>query len=474
MTAPRSGLLWLVGLTLIPAGAAAVAAPEMLWVGVLALVALVAFADWLASRELLAGAGVAMAQVTRVTKDVEALIELKVQDTVHAGRTLRLALAMPESFACGQEHVDIQLAAEAAWSSIQWPCTPQVRGRYLLRDCYLERASLLGLWSIRRRLTIAGIATGEGVAATEGAEIRVYPNVLGERKNVASLFLYRGDYGSHSQRMIGRGREFEKLREYVPGDDYGELHWRASAKHGRPIIKSFQIERTQEVYVILDASRLSARTLEQSKDLAAPEAGGEEAEAVQIVKPGDSVLERYVGASLIMALAAQRQGDLFGTLAFSNGVDAFTKARGGAQHYRSCREALYTVQPRLVSPDFSELFTFLRLHLRRRALLVFLTSLDDPVVAENFCSHVSLISRQHLVLVNCLRPAMAQPIFGEDNVQTPDDIYRRLGGHYQWQRLGELSKVLHRKGVSFHHLENENLCGQLVTQYMTVKRKQAL
>ena len=57
---------------------------------------------------------------------------------------------------------------------------------------------------------------------------------------------------------IGKGREFEKLREYIPGDSYDEIHWKATAKRGRPVTKVFQIERTQEVYVVIDASRLSA------------------------------------------------------------------------------------------------------------------------------------------------------------------------------------------------------------------------
>ena len=53
-----------------------------------------------------------------------------------------------------------------------------------------------------------------------------------------------------------------------------------------------------------------------------------------------------------------------------------------------------------MSPDFDELMTFLRLHLRRRALLVFMTALDDPVLAEGFVRHLDQISRQHVVIVN--------------------------------------------------------------------------
>ena len=60
--------------------------------------------------------------------------------------------------------------------------------------------------------------------------------------------------------QVGRGREFEKLREYIPGDSFDEIHWKATARRARPITKVFQVERTREVYVAVDLSRLSART----------------------------------------------------------------------------------------------------------------------------------------------------------------------------------------------------------------------
>src|SRR6185312_13308872 len=194
------------------------------------------------------------------------------------------------------------------------------------------------------------------------SEIRVYPNLLGERKNLAALFLNRGAFGLHAQRQVGKGRDFEKLREYVPGDGYDEIHWKATARRGKPITKVFQIEKTQEVYVIVDASRLSARKPDENAET-------------------NSVLERFVTAALVLGLAAEQQGDLFGLLTFTDKVETFVRAKNGDAHYNTCRDALYTLEPKIVTPDFDELCTFLRLRLRRRALLVFLTALDDPAVA---------------------------------------------------------------------------------------------
>jgi uncharacterized protein (DUF58 family) len=329
-------------------------------------------------------------------------------------------------------------------SHFAWPCRPRARGLYNLDGIYLEASSRLGLWNVRR-------------SAPARAEIRVYPNLREDRRSLAALFLNRGAYGTHSQRQVGKGHEFEKLREYVAGDSYDDIHWKTTAKRGRPITKVFQVERTQEVYVVLDVSRLSARPVTRTPGA-----------------PASPVLELYLTAALSLGLAAEQQGDLFGLLVFDDKVGSFVRARNGQAHYGACRDTLYTLQPKIVSPDFDEVCTFIRLRLRRRTLLVFLTALDNPELAASFVKNVELVRRQHLVLVNMLQPPGVGPLFSAPDVNTMDDLYQRLGGHLSWQNLRELEKVLQRRGVHFSLLKNEKFSAELVSQYLRVKQRQLL
>jgi len=177
---------------------------------------------------------------------------------------------------------------------------------------------------------------------------------------------------------------------------------------------------------------------------------------------------------LVLGLAAEQQGDLFGLLTFTDKVDHFVRAKNGKAHYNNCREALYTLEPRIVTPDYDELCTFLRLRLRRRALLVFLTSLDDSLLAESFVRNIELIRRQHLVLVNMLQPPGATPLFTNPNLATMDELYQHLGGHLLCQKLRELEKILQRRGVRFSLLQDERLSAELVSQYLSVKKRQLL
>ena len=186
------------------------------------------------------------------------------------------------------------------------------------------------------------------------------------------------------------------------------------------------------------------------------------------------VLERFVTAALVLGLAAEQQGDLFGLVAFSDKIGTFVRAKNGQNHYGLCRDALYAIQPKTVSPDFEELATFIRLRLRRRALLIFLTSLEDPVLAESFVRNVGLLSGQHLMLVNMPKPPDAEPLFSRTDIQTHDDLYGELGAHLRWSNLRELEKVLQRRGIRFSLVDNDRFSVDLVSQYLRVKQRQLL
>ena len=96
-----------------------------------------------------------------------------------------------------------------------------------------------------------------------------------------------------------------------------------------------------------------------------------------------------------------------------------------------------SLTPQTVSPDFAEIAATLKQRIKRRSLIVFLTSLDDPVVAEDFIHTAELLSRQHLILAVMIAPQAVQPLFSEGTVKNPDEIYAKLGGHLS---LGETAK----------------------------------
>jgi uncharacterized protein (DUF58 family) len=354
---------------------------------------------------------------------------------------LRAAFAISPELELDRDELEVQLPAAAGRHELACACLPRRRGLFHIAGCHFETASPLGLWDVRGR-------------DKKSVEVRVYPNMEKERKQVASLFLRTRHSGAMLTRQVGQGRDFEKLREYVPGDGFNTIHWKASARRRHPITKTFQIEKTQEVYVIIDASRLSSR----------------------LRVPGDPTqgthLDCYIAAALVLGLAAEKQGDLFGLVTFSDRVLSFVRARNGKEHYGACREALYRLEPQPISPDYEELATFIRLRMRRRALLIFMTDLDDPVLMETFQHAVELICRKHLVVAHMLQPGNIRPLFTNADVAQVDEIYKDLAHHLAWNDLRKLTLDLRQRGVALSLFSPASFSAEATSSYLRVKQRQ--
>ena len=451
MIRPQTRLTFFFALTALPAALAVTVSSS--WapftLGLPAFFFVLAAWDALRAGRDRRGLRADVTETIRLTKNREGLVPITLRRT---GKTdawvLRLGLQLPATIDTPREGFALRFPEGASSCRIAIPCTPRCRGNFPLNIVFIESLSPLGFWAFRRALPV-------------NAELRSYPDLLPERRHLAALFLNREGFGIHAQRQIGQGREFEKLREYLPGDSFDDIHWRATAKRRRPITKQYQIERTQEIYVIVDAARLSLRQ--------APASGRADKHAAEPL----SILETYIRGALVMGLVAERQGDLFGLVTFSDRIHSFIRARNGREHFHTCRDALYTLEGYSTTPDFIDLAAFLRTRLRRRALLLFLTNLDDPRIAEEFEQAMELLGRQHVVVAAMLKPAFAEPLFSRP-VPDRTGIYEALSGHLTWESLRRLATALHRRGAVFTLFDRETLCPQLVGEYLRIKRRQVL
>lgn len=449
---PRSPLVLLVATVAFPASLAAMIYPDWgTWVWVVHGVVLgLALLDAILVWGTLNGILLTAPDRIRAVRSRSALLELFLQRTRSRSLPVRLTVAWPAEMDGAEEEHQIEVPAAPARVLVAFHPVSRVRGEFHLRSVRLETVSPLRFWNARCDRAIQ-------------TRVCVYPDLRRDRNALAALFLSRGGSGLRSQRQIGKGRDFEKLREYVPGDGFDEIHWKATAKRGYPVTKVFQVERTQEVYVILDASRLSGRL----NGSILP--GGKRGE-----ESGDTVFESMLSAALVLGQIAERQGDLFGLVVFSDRVERFLRARSGKAHYQACRDLLLRQQPREVSPDFDELASFLRLRLRRRALLLYVTVLEDPLIADSFVKHAELVSRQHLLLLSMPRSPGLRPLFSSSAVETMDEMYEQLGGHLRWADWRAHALRLERLGVRTNLVDPERLAVNLVENYLSVKQHQTL
>ncbi len=439
---PNYRMIFLSGIILLPLGIAKayteISTPAI--VGLLMLFLLFLLLDIFISKNRLKSVFVITPEIVRISKGRDADVRFEVISENKSTAKIRIGIQKPDGVSSDKYQKTIYLN-----QPFLWKFKGTNTGKYSIENIYFETDSFFGLWSIKDSC---------GLKLT----FRVYPDLISEQKAITAFF--KGlKSGIHSLRQIGKGREFEQLRDYLPGDSYEDIHWKATSRRAYPVSKIYRMERTQDVYIIIDSSRLSARNANVfNKNINDHDA---------------TILERYIVSALVTGMAAVRNGDNFGLLTFSNKINGFLKAGNGKSHFNSCRDMLYTLKPNIVSPDYPELFSYIGTKIRKRSLLIFLTSMDDSILADNFIQNINVLSKRHVVLVNMMKPFGAKEVFS-DNLDSLNEIYESLCGHFTWEKLFETEKKLGTSGVGFSLLENEKMTIDLINQYMNIKQRQIL
>jgi uncharacterized protein (DUF58 family) len=406
------------------------AAHPLLWLS-LFLLAVVCGVDVWFGRSRLGGMAAFTDDEGQMAQAREGALTVRLRKPVALAAKGMAGLALPPSFLCDAEEVALALGAGRTEYALTWRMTPRERGRYPLAEMYVSLRSPLGLWECGRALAL-------------GLEVKVFPDA---GKYGSLLARVRGQMGTRLIRQVGKGREFEKLREYTAGDGFDEIHWKATARRGVPVTKVFQTERMQEIYAVIDVSRLMARRFGDS-----------------------SALDEYLRVALLLGTAAERRGDRFGLILFHREVSRFLRARNGKAHYAACRAAMFDAQPEPVPADFFELAAFLRSRVPKRSLLFLLTALDEPAAASSLDKAATLLGKRHLPYVVMLQPGGVAPVMaGLD-----PDLYAGLAGHLQWRALRELEVSLRTHGVRFHMVRPGELAAKVLGLYDEVKQRQLL
>ncbi|HLA77952.1 MAG TPA: DUF58 domain-containing protein [Vicinamibacteria bacterium] len=246
--------------------------------------------------------------------------------------------------------------------SLAFPLRGMARGRAPLSPVHMS-LTFLGL---AERLT----------AVARVAELTVVPDLLAVRRLHQKLnaFALRG-FGARISARLGKGREFDRLREHVTGDEFRDIAWKASARHGKLITREYRLDRAQDILVAVDRGhRMQTRVARLTK------------------------LDHAVNAAVLLAYLANRMEDKVGVLAFATEVDAGLGLGRGSGHLRRFTELLASVADTRLHTDYLALGAALKRRLRHRTLIVILTALPelehDPLLRT-----VRMLAPQHLPLL---------------------------------------------------------------------------
>jgi uncharacterized protein (DUF58 family) len=237
-----------------------------------------------------------------------------------------------------------------------------------------------------------GIAFRERSHPPTAVEAVAWPDVL-QLRDATLLPPGRRQHGERLTRGETTAREFESLREYVRGDEYRRIAWKATARRGRPVVALHQPERGQTLILALEAGRLMQG------------AGG----------AGLGKIDRSVNAAVMLAAVAREFGDAVGLVAFSHRPLATLAPSARPGQLRRVVDVVAPIEPDLVEPDWRACLGALMRLSRRRALVVVFSDALYAQSDDRLAALLGTLARRHTVVFASIRDAeltelAAQPV----------------------------------------------------------------
>ncbi len=260
--------------------------------------------------------------------------------------------------------VNSQLSILNSQLSIPYVLRPTRRGVYSFGHVLVFASTHLGL--VERRYRCAS-----------PCDVCVYPSFQKlHQYELMAISQNLQQPGIKRIRRIGRNTEFEHIRDYLRGDDYRTVNWRATARLSRPMVNVYQDERSQQVFCIVDKGRVMQQAFE-----------------------GMTLLDYAINASLALSYVAMRKEDRAGLITFNDNLETFVAADRRSGHINKLMETLYAEQTNFEETDFSALSVGIGRHISKHSLLILFTNFMGLVSLQRQLPFLLQIARRHRLLV---------------------------------------------------------------------------
>ena len=345
---------------------------------------------------------------------------------------LRVQEEAPQGLRKEIPEVDARVAAGSSATATYAIC-PRERGDMHFGDTFFRYQSV---WQIAERWGVASLRQ----------TIRIYPNLQESKKD--TIYLIRSRQIALEKRykhQPGLGREFESLREYRETDEWRDICWSATARRAKLISKSYQTERSQTVWLVLDAGRLLRTRVK-----------------------GLSKLDYAVGAALSLAQVALYSGDLVAMLGYGRRVLQRLPPGRGARQIRALLDGLALVRAEELEADHRRATETLAVLQKRRSLVVWMTDLAETATTPEVIESAMHMAQRHLVLFTVIgQPELRTMV--KDAPQDARQMFRQTAAMEIVQRRDLLLRTLRQQGALTLEVEPSKLSTAVVNQYLMAK-----
>jgi uncharacterized protein (DUF58 family) len=283
------------------------------------------------------------------------------------------------------------------------------------------------------------------------SELKVLPNLRAVRRlhqKLNDVFL-RG-LGQRTAPRLGKGREFDRLREYSINDDFRDIAWKASARHRKLIVREYRLDRSQDVLICVDRGhRMAALTTRIRR------------------------VDHAVNAAMLISYICNRMEDRVGMLSFGAQVDGGIPQGRGASHLSKITAFSSSIRSEYIHTDYLALGAHVRHRLRRRALVLIVTTLPEAGEQQALVRAVGMMIPTHLPLVVVLSdPALRAS--AESQPATHGELCRTLVARDVWTDKQKMMNELRRRGAWVIDTGPEDAGVESVNAYLEIKRRQLI
>jgi uncharacterized protein (DUF58 family) len=315
---------------------------------------------------------------------------------------------------------------------------PTRRGRFEPTAVVVRTEGPLGLLARQRTRQVPG-------------RLQVYPRF--PSRDEAELKVRRArrvEAGLRTAQGRGGGTEFDQLREYTPDDESRRIDWAATARTGRPIVRTYRAEQNQVVVCLLDNGRVMAGRV-----------------------AGVPRVEHAMDAAMALTSVAARLGDRAGLVAFDVGVRAVVPPGSGARQVGRVADVFPELEPVLAESDYAVAFAETLARFRRRAMLVVLTDLVEQAMLESLLPALPLLASRHRVVVAAVHdPAVVR--WARAAPADPEQAYRAAAAVDALEERSRAAARLQGLGAMVVDAEPGALAGKLCDVYLDAKATGAL
>ena len=330
---------------------------------------------------------------------------------------------------------EVRRAAAGETITVEYAVHPVERGAYHFGVLNVYARSPLHLVARRYRLA-------------QGQSVQVFPSFLQMRRyELLAVSDRLTEAGIKKIRRVGHPMEFDHIGDYVRGDDYRTLNWKATARRHRPMVNQFQDEKAQPVYAVINMGRV-----------------------MKMPFNGLSLLDYAINASLVLLNIALLKQDRAGLVTFGKTVETFLPARNKRIAITPVMEALYNQQTGFAEPDYEALYSTLSRRVRQRSLLVVFTNFEGKSSLRYQLPYLQRLAKQHLVVVVFFRNTELEALAAR-RPESSEEIFINTVSAQLLLEKRQIVRELQLNGIQAVLTEPENATLNTLNKYLELKSR---